>query len=420
GVPSDRIFRFGKEDNFWEHGKGPCGPCSEIYYDRGEKYGCGKPTCTVGCDCDRYMEVWNNVFTQFDNDGNGNYTELSQKNIDTGMGLERLAVVCQDVGSIFEVDTNKELMEKISLVTGHLYNEDEVDDISLRIILDHIKSCTFMLSDGIMPSNEGRGYVLRRAVRHGRKLGVKKIFMSDLAKTVIALNKSHYAELDEKKDLIFNILNQEEEKFVKTIDQGLSILNEYAVDLLKNNKKVLDGEKAFKLYDTFGFPLDITKEILEEKEMTLDEKKFMELMEKQKDTARSARKVSTYMGADSTCFDELPKEMESKFVGYDENDVEAKVLAIASSDKLVDSIKQGEEGVIILDKTTLYPLMGGQEGDKGYLYKGKDVVYEVYDTIEILNTKIGHIGKVVSGEFKVGDKVTTHYDVDNRHYTAIN
>ena len=272
GVPSDRIFKFGKEDNFWEHGSGPCGPCSEIYYDRGEKYGCGKPTCTVGCDCDRYMEVWNNVFTQFDNDGNGNYTELIQKNIDTGMGLERLAVVCQDVDSIFEVDTNKELMDNISLITHHIYKDDEVADVSLRIIADHIKSCTFMISDGILPSNEGRGYVLRRllrrAVRHGRILGVKKPFMTDLAKVVIKLNKGHYTELFEKQEMILNILKAEEEKFNQTIDQGLDILNQM-ISKISDNK--LSGDDAFKLYDTYGFPLDLTKEIIEEKNITIDE-----------------------------------------------------------------------------------------------------------------------------------------------------
>ena len=268
GIPSERIFKFGKKDNFWEHGEGPCGPCSEIYYDRGEKYGCKKPDCTVGCDCDRFMEVWNNVFTQFSNDGKGNYTELKQKNIDTGMGLERLGVVCQDVESIFEVDTNKDLMDQISIVTRHIYKDDPKIDISLRIIADHIKSCTFMISDGIMPSNEGRGYVLRRllrrAVRHGRILGVKKTFMSDLAKVVIKLNKEHYTELIDKKDFILNILNIEENKFNQTIDQGLDILNSYIDDLKKSNTKILSGENCFKLYDTYGFPLDLTKEILKE------------------------------------------------------------------------------------------------------------------------------------------------------------
>ena len=420
GVPSERIFKFGKEDNFWEHGSGPCGPCSEIYYDRGEKYGCGKPTCTVGCDCDRYMEVWNNVFTQFDNDGKGNYTELVQKNIDTGMGLERLAVVCQDVESIFEVDTNKELMENISLITRHIYKDDEKADISLRIIADHIKSCTFMISDGILPSNEGRGYVLRRllrrAVRHGRILGVKKKFLHTLANVVIKLNGEHYTELIEKKDMILNVLESEEEKFNQTIDQGLSILNEL---LSKSTNKKLKGDDAFKLYDTYGFPLDLTKEILDEKGFTLDEKRFLELMDEQKNKARSARKESNYMGADVTIFNSLPKEMESHFVGYDNLDGKGEILAIVSNNKIVDKIDEGEEGVLILDKTTFYPQMGGQVGDVGSI-KIDDSIFQVDDTIKILNTKIGHIGRVISGSFSKGAKVDTIVDKKVRHDTAIN
>lgn len=420
GVTSERIFKFGKEDNFWEHGSGPCGPCSEIYYDRGEKYGCGKPGCTVGCDCDRYMEVWNNVFTQFDNDGHNNYTELLQKNIDTGMGLERLAVVCQDAESIFEVDTNKELMEKISLVTCHIYKDDEKADVSLRIIADHIKSCTFMISDGILPSNEGRGYVLRRllrrAVRHGRILGVKKPFMSELAKVVIKLNSGHYTELLEKQDLILNVLSNEEEKFNQTIDQGLEILNQMLLNI-KNG--VLSGEDAFKLYDTYGFPLDLTKEILEEKNLKLDEDAFNNLMKKQKDTARSARKVSNYMGADVTVYNSLPKEIESKFVGYDSLTGDGKILALVCGNDIVKEIKEGDEGVIITDKTTFYPLMGGQAGDIGVINLG-DAEFVVYDTIKILNTKIGHIGKVEKGKFSVGDNVSFSVDSENRHNTAIN
>ena len=420
GIPSNRIFKFGKEDNFWEHGSGPCGPCSEIYYDRGEKYGCGKPTCTVGCDCDRYMEVWNNVFTQFDNDGKGNYTELVQKNIDTGMGLERLAVVCQDVDSIFEVDTNKDLMDNISAITGHIYKDDPKSDISLRIIADHIKSCSFMISDGIMPSNEGRGYVLRRllrrAVRHGRILGVKKLFLGDLAKVVINLNKSHYTELAEKQDMILNVLRVEEDKFNQTIDQGLEILNKI---LSTSNDKVLNGEDAFKLYDTYGFPIDLTREIVAEKGYKLDEEIFNDLMMEQKKKAREARKESNYMGADETVFNLLPPEIESEFVGYDSLNTKGKILSLITNNEIVDRIDEGNEGIIITDKTSFYPLMGGQVGDIGKI-KAYDSVFDVYDTIKIQNTKIGHIGKVVSGSFLKDSMVDMIVDKDNRHHTAIN
>ena len=420
GIPSERIFKFGKEDNFWEHGSGPCGPCSEIYYDRGEKYGCGKPTCTVGCDCDRYMEVWNNVFTQFDNDGKGNYTELEQKNIDTGMGLERLAVVCQDAESIFEVDTNKELMDNISLITHHIYKDDAKADVSLRIIADHIKSCTFMISDGILPSNEGRGYVLRRllrrAVRHGRILGVKKPFMTDLAKVVIKLNKSHYTELFEKQDMILNVLKAEEDKFNQTIDQGLEILNQMLPNV-KNNS--LSGDDAFKLYDTYGFPLDLTKEILEEKNIKVDDDRFNVLMKEQKVKAREARKESNYMGKDITVFDELPKDMSSKFIGYDNLTGKGQIISIVSENKIVDKINENEEGVIITDETTFYPMMGGQAGDIGTISLD-NATFEVYDTIKIQNTKIGHIGKVISGSFSNGNAVKLEVDMTNRHLTAIN
>ena len=420
GIPSERIFKFGKEDNFWEHGSGPCGPCSEIYYDRGEKYGCGKPTCTVGCDCDRYMEVWNNVFTQFDNDGKGNYTELVQKNIDTGMGLERLAVVCQDVESIFEVDTNKELMDNISMITSHIYKDDPISDISLRIIADHIKSCTFMISDGILPSNEGRGYVLRRllrrAVRHGRLLGVKKAFMADLAKVVIKLNSAHYTELLEKQDMILNVLKSEESKFNQTIDQGLDILNGI---LGNSNSKVLSGDEAFKLYDTYGFPLDLTKEIITEKGYTLDEERFNELMSEQKTKARAARKETNYMGADVTAFNSLPSDMVSEFVGYDSLNDKSKILAIVSDNKVVDKIDEGDEAVIITEKTPFYPLMGGQVGDIGKITID-DSTFEVEDTVKILNTKIGHIGRVTSGSFSTGAIAELCVDAHNRHLTAIN
>ena len=424
GIPSERIFKFGKEDNFWEHGSGPCGPCSEIYYDRGEKYGCGKPTCTVGCDCDRYMEIWNNVFTQFDNDGKGNYTELAQKNIDTGMGLERLAVVCQDVESIFEIDTNKDLMEAISLVTRHIYKENEKDDISLRIIADHIKSCTFMISDGIMPSNEGRGYVLRRllrrAVRHGRLLGVKKTFMAELARTVIKLNKKHYTELEEKQDMIINVLNSEEDKFNQTIDQGLSILNNLIDNIEKNKKNELSGEDAFKLYDTYGFPIDLTKEILEEKNIKIDLDKFHELMDNQRKLARNSRKVTNYMGADETVFNTLDPNIVTEFIGYDKEESNSSILFLVNDNKIVNSINENDDECIIITKDTpFYPTMGGQEGDKGLIILG-DNEFEVYETIKVLNTKILHIGKVIKGEFKTNDKVCLNVDNVNRHKTSVN
>ena len=337
GVSADRIFRFGKEDNFWEHGAGPCGPCSEVYYDRGEKYGCGKPGCTVGCDCDRYMEVWNNVFTQFNNDGHNNYTELEQKNIDTGMGLERLAVVVQDVDSIFDVDTIKALRDKVCEMAGVEYETDHEKDVSIRLITDHIRSVTFMTSDGIVPSNEGRGYVLRRllrrAARHGRLLGIKGKFLSELAKTVIEVSEDAYPELCEKKEYIFNKIDKEEESFNKTIDTGLAILKDYIEETKAAGEKVLSGDKAFKLYDTYGFPLDLTKEIIEEEGIEVDEARFTECMNIQKETARNARQTTTYMGADATVYEQLPVDMTSEFVGYADSstDIWSLIMFITSS-----------------------------------------------------------------------------------------
>ena len=320
GIPADRIFRFGKEDNFWEHGAGPCGPCSEIYYDRGEKYGCGKPGCTVGCECDRYMEVWNNVFSQFNNDGEGHYTDLIQKNIDTGMGLERLAVVVQDVDSIFDVDTIQALRNKVCEISGKEYDKDHETDVSIRLITDHIRSATFMISDGIMPTNEGRGYVLRRlirrAARHGRLLGIDGLFLARLSASVIEGSKDGYPELEEKKDFIFNVLNNEETQFNKTIDQGLRILSELEEKMQSEGKKVLDGQDAFKLYDTYGFPLDLTKEILEEKGYGIDEDGFHAAMEEQRERARSSREVTNYMGADATVYDEIDPSVTTEFTGY--------------------------------------------------------------------------------------------------------
>ncbi len=423
GIDEKRIFRFGKEDNFWEHGSGPCGPCSEVYYDRGEKYGCGKPGCTVGCDCDRYMEIWNNVFTQFDNDGKGNYTELAQKNIDTGMGLERLASAVQDVDSIFDVDTVLALRTKVCEIAGVTYKEKEETDVSIRIITDHIRSATFMISDGIMPSNEGRGYVLRRiirrAARQGRKLGIQGIFLADLGNSVIEGSKDGYPELDEKKDFIFNVLTQEENKFNKTIDQGLHILSEMEEALAKDGKKELSGEEAFKLYDTYGFPIDLTKEILEEKGFGVDEKGFGEAMQEQKVKARKARKVTNYMGADVTVYESIDPGVTSVFVGYDKLLHDAKISVLTTETELVEALTDGEIGTVFVDETPFYATMGGQSGDIGYI-RNADGTFKVEDTVQLLGGKVGHIGRMVSGMFKVGDTVTLEVDAARREATCKN
>lgn len=409
GIPEDRIFRFGKEDNFWEHGAGPCGPCSEIYYDRGEKYGCGKPGCTVGCDCDRYMEVWNNVFTQFENDGNGNYTELVQKNIDTGMGLERLAVVVQDVDSIFDVDTVQALRNKVCEFANVTYKEDEAKDVSIRLITDHIRSATFMISDGIMPTNEGRGYVLRRlirrAARHGRLLGIDGMFLAKLSETVIEGSKDGYPELEEKKDFIFNILTQEETKFNKTIDQGLSILSTMEEELTGKGSKMLAGADAFKLYDTYGFPLDLTKEILEEKGYEVDEEGFQSAMEEQRTAARTARKTTNYMGADATVYDEIDPAITSEFIGYDKLEATSKITVLTTERELTEAIVDGQQGTVIVDRTPFYATMGGQEGDTGVITTA-DGEFRVEETIRLKGGKIGHVGKMTRGMLKTGDTVT--------------
>ena len=354
GIAPERIFRFGKEDNFWEHGSGPCGPCSEIYYDRGEKYGCGKPGCTVGCECDRYIEVWNNVFSQFDNDGHGHYSELKQKNIDTGMGLERLAVIVQDVDSLFTVDTNKALLDRVCALSHKEYQKDHETDVSLRIVTDHIKSCTFMISDGIMPSNEGRGYVLRRllrrAARHGRKLGIEGKFLAELSKTVIELSKDGYPELEEKQSMIFKVLTEEEDKFNKTIDQGLAILSEMEDAMAASGEKTLSGENAFKLYDTYGFPVDLTKEILEEKSCTVDEDGFAAAMKEQKEKARKARKTTNYMGADVTVYQSIDAAITSEFVGYDKLKTDSKISVLTTEDEIVEALTDGQRGTIIADQ----------------------------------------------------------------------
>ena len=423
GIAPERIFRFGKEDNFWEHGAGPCGPCSEIYYDRGDKYGCGKPGCTVGCECDRYMEIWNNVFSQFNNDGKGNYSDLIQKNIDTGMGLERLAVVVQDVDSIFDVDTLQSLRNEVCRMAGVKYLEDEKTDVSIRVITDHIRSVTFMVSDGIMPSNEGRGYVLRRllrrAARHGRLLGIEGKFLTELCNTVIEGSKDGYPELEEKKEFIFNVISQEEDKFDKTIDQGLSILNQMTDDVEKSGKNVLSGEDAFKLYDTYGFPLDLTKEILEEKNITVDEDGFNAAMKEQKEKARGARKTTNYMGADATVYDELDPAIKSTFTGYTSLTDESVISALTTETEVVQAVTEGEKATIITDKTPFYATMGGQEGDKGIITSAEGE-FKVETAIHLKGEKIGHVGVVTKGMFKAGDKVELKVDAANRTDTGKN
>ena len=428
GVPAERITRFYRDengdcDNFWEHGAGPCGPCSEIYYDRGIKYGCGKPDCKVGCDCDRFMEVWNNVFTQFESDGHHHYTELKQKNIDTGMGLERLAVVVQDVDSVFDIDTMKAIRDKICELAGVTYMEDEHKDVSIRLITDHIRSVTFMASDGIIPSNEGRGYVLRRllrrAARHGRTLGIDGLFLAKLATTVIDSSKDGYPELDEKRELILKVLTTEEENFNKTIDQGLVILSDLESRLVKEGKTCLDGEDAFRLYDTYGFPIDLTNEILEEKGFTVDMDGFNNAMNKQKETARGARKETNYMGADATVYDKIDTRITSEFVGYDTLETESEITVLTTSEDITDTLAEGMEGTIIVNKTPFYATMGGQQGDTGVITCNGSV-FEVIDTIRLKGGRVGHVGKVTSGSFNVGNKVTLTVDEKKRIATAKN
>lgn len=419
GVPAERITRFyrdpetGECDNFWEHGAGPCGPCSEIYYDRGEKYGCGRPDCKVGCDCDRFMEVWNNVFTQFEGDGKGGYTELAQKNIDTGMGLERLAVVMQDVDSVFDIDTMKAIRDKVCEMSGKKYQVDALDDVSIRLITDHIRSATFMISDGIMPSNEGRGYVLRRiirrAARHGRMLGIDGIFMAKLAATVINESKDGYPELEEKKDFIFKVLSQEEEKFGKTIDQGLSILSDMEKQMEADGVKVLSGENAFKLYDTYGFPMDLTQEILEEKGFSVDEGGFKKAMEVQRATARKARKVTNYMGADETVYESVDPSVTTEFVGYDSLNCKSKITVLTTETEIVEALSDGEVGTVIVEQTPFYATMGGQQGDKGIIRTAAGE-FQVEDTIKLLGGKVGHVGKMISGMMKTGDEADLSVD----------
>ena len=416
GIPAERIFRFGKEDNFWEHGSGPCGPCSEIYYDRGEKYGCGKPDCTVGCDCDRYIEVWNNVFSQFDNDGEGHYSDLVQKNIDTGMGLERLAVVCQGVDSLFDVDTVMNITHKVSEITGAFYGKSHKMDVSLRVITDHIRSATFMICDGVLPSNEGRGYVLRRllrrAARHGKLLGVNKPFLYEIVDTVIHENECQYPELREKQEYITRVIKSEEENFAKTIDAGMQIFASILAEHKAKGESVFSGADAFKLYDTYGFPVDLTLEMVEDEGMTLDRKAFDHEMQEQKTRAREARKALGDLGWAGV---EFGKDIPStEFVGYDHDSVDdAKVVALVVEGEQAEAMMSGVEGIIVLDKTPFYAEMGGQIGDTGVIRCG-EAVFEVTDVQKNKGDKFMHTGKVIHGSFQLGDTVTASIDVERR------
>lgn len=425
GLPKEKIFRMGKEDNFWEHGTGPCGPCSEIYYDKGEKYGCGSPDCTVGCDCDRYMEIWNLVFTQFDRKDDGTYGKLANPNIDTGMGLERIATVMQDVDSIFDVDTIKAIRDAVCKLANVEYNKDPKKDVSIRVITDHIRSVTFMTADGVLPSNADRGYVLRRllrrAARHGRLLGINKKFLADLSKIVIDHSKNAYPELEEKKEHIFKILTIEEERFYATLEQGLDILRDKIKEIKENGEEqILGGEDTFKMYDTFGFPLDLMKEILDEVGISIDEDAFLEEMEKQRTRARSARGESTYMGADETIFHKLPVDMSTKFVGYDTYKIsDGKLLAIVANDEISENAKEGDEVYLIFDKTPFYAEMGGQVGDSGII-KTDGCVIEIEDCTKFGGNKFLHKGTVKSGEISVGETAELAIDEDKRLAIARN
>ena len=419
GIAPERIFRFGKADNFWEHGSGPCGPCSEIYYDRGEKFGCGSPDCTVGCECDRYIEVWNNVFSQFDNDGQGNYTELKQKNIDTGMGLERLACVCQGVDSLFDVDTVMHITHKVSEITGAHYGQSHEKDVSLRVITDHIRSAVFMICDGVQPSNEGRGYVLRRllrrAARHGKLLGVNEPFLYQVCGTVIRENEGHYPELRERQKFITKLIRVEEENFAKTIDGGLRIFGEMLADHQSKGEKTFSGADAFKLYDTYGFPLDLTLEMVEEQGMTLDQEDFQKRMEEQRQRARKAREALGDLGWTGV---EFGKDVpETQFVGYTEHAVlDANVVALVVENEPAEVLMPGVEGIVVLDKTPFYAEMGGQVADHGTIARsGADgLLFEVTDVQKNKGGKYMHSGKLVEGTLKVGDAVRAHIDPDRR------
>ena len=415
GIPAERIFRFGKEDNFWEHGSGPCGPCSEIYYDRGPEYGCGKPGCTVGCDCDRYIEIWNNVFSQFDNDGHGNYTELKQKNIDTGMGLERLACVCQNVDSLFDVDTVMNITHKVSQLTGAHYGETEKRDVSLRVITDHIRSATFMICDGILPSNEGRGYVLRRllrrAARHGKLLGVNDPFLYQVVDTVIHENEGQYPDLREKQTYITKVIRTEEENFGRTIDGGMKIFSDLLAEHKQKLEKIFSGADAFRLYDTFGFPIDLTMEMAADEGLSVDEGAFQKLMKEQKERAREARKALGDLGWAGV---EFGKDVPAtEFVGYDHNECDAKIVAIVADEELRDEVAAGAEAVVVLDQSPFYAEMGGQVADHGTI-TADGVVFTVADVQKNKGGKFMHYGRLAQGVLHVGDTVHAAIDMERR------
>ena len=415
GIPAERIFRFGKEDNFWEHGSGPCGPCSEIYYDRGPEYGCGKPGCTVGCDCDRYIEIWNNVFSQFDNDGHGNYTELKQKNIDTGMGLERLACVCQNVDSLFDVDTVMNITHKVSELTGAHYGETEQRDVSLRVITDHIRSATFMICDGILPSNEGRGYVLRRllrrAARHGKLLGVNDPFLYQVVDTVIHENEGQYPDLREKQTYITKVIRTEEENFGRTIDGGMKIFSDLLAEHKQKLEKIFSGADAFRLYDTFGFPIDLTMEMAADEGLSVDENAFQKLMKEQKERAREARKALGDLGWAGV---EFGKDVPAtEFVGYDHSECDAKIVAIVADEELRDEVAAGAEAVVVLDHSPFYAEMGGQVADHGTI-TADGVVFTVADVQKNKGGKFMHYGRLAQGVLHVGDTVHAAIDMERR------
>ena len=415
GIPAERIFRFGKEDNFWEHGSGPCGPCSEIYYDRGPEYGCGKPGCTVGCDCDRYIEIWNNVFSQFDNDGHGNYTELKQKNIDTGMGLERLACVCQNVDSLFDVDTVMNITHKVSQLTGAHYGETEKRDVSLRVITDHIRSATFMICDGILPSNEGRGYVLRRllrrAARHGKLLGVNDPFLYQVVDTVIHENEGQYPDLREKQTYITKVIRTEEENFGRTIDGGMKIFSDLLAEHKQKLEKIFSGADAFRLYDTFGFPIDLTMEMAADEGLSVDEGAFQKLMKEQKERAREARKALGDLGWAGV---EFGKDVPAtEFVGYDHSECDAKIVAIVADEELRDEVAAGAEAVVVLDHSPFYAEMGGQVADHGTI-TADGVVFTVADVQKNKGGKFMHYGRLAQGVLHVGDTVHAAIDIERR------
>ena len=415
GIPAERIFRFGKEDNFWEHGSGPCGPCSEIYYDRGPEYGCGKPGCTVGCDCDRYIEIWNNVFSQFDNDGHGHYTELKQKNIDTGMGLERLACVCQNVDSLFDVDTVMNITHKGSELSGAHYGETEKRDVSLRVITDHIRSATFMICDGILPSNEGRGYVLRRllrrAARHGKLLGVNDPFLYQVVDTVIHENEGQYPDLREKQTYITKVIRTEEENFGRTIDGGMKIFSDLLAEHKQKLEKIFSGADAFRLYDTFGFPIDLTMEMAADEGLSVDEGAFQKLMKEQKERAREARKALGDLGWAGV---EFGKDVPAtEFVGYDHNEYDAKIVAIVADEELREEVAAGAEAVVVLDQSPFYAEMGGQVADHGTI-TADGVVFTVTDVQKNKGGKFMHYGRLAQGVLHVGDTVHTAIDMERR------